>query len=79
VRNWRWERISADQVINVDEQDTVDRITGITGGAGADVVLELAPMAYQPVGDALRAVRHGGRVVIAGLKGDHPSRSTSTC
>ena len=35
----------------------------------ADVVLELTPLAAQPVLDAIEAVRHGGRVVLAGLKG----------
>ena len=37
--------------------------------SGADVVLELTPMATQPIRDALAAVRWGGRVVLAGLKG----------
>jgi threonine dehydrogenase-like Zn-dependent dehydrogenase len=35
----------------------------------ADVVVELTPVAAGPVTDALRSVRHGGRVVLAGLKG----------
>jgi threonine dehydrogenase-like Zn-dependent dehydrogenase len=59
----------ADYTINVDAEDTVPRVLDITGGALADVVLELTPMAEQPVRDALHAVRHGGRVVLAGLKG----------
>jgi threonine dehydrogenase-like Zn-dependent dehydrogenase len=33
------------------------------------VVLELTPVATQPMLDALLAARHGGRVVLAGLKG----------
>ena len=40
--------------------------------AGADIVLELTPMAVQPVLDAVHAVRWGGRVVLAGLKGGRP-------
>ncbi len=59
----------ADHTINVDEQDTVARVEDITGGELADVVLELTPMAAEPVRDAIKAVRHGGRVVLAGLKG----------
>lgn len=59
----------ADYTINVDEEDTVERVRDITGGALADVVLELTPMATQPITDAVQAVRHGGRVVLAGLKG----------
>lgn len=48
---------------------TVERVREITDGAMADVVLELTPMATAPVTDALLAARHGGRVVLAGLKG----------
>lgn len=62
----------ADHTINVDEEDAVEQVREITGGALADVVLELTPMAAQPVRDALQAARHGGRVVLAGLKGGKP-------
>jgi threonine dehydrogenase-like Zn-dependent dehydrogenase len=61
--------LGADHTINVDEEDVVARVTEITGGAMADVVLELTPMAAQPIGDAIEAVRHSGRIVLAGLKG----------
>ncbi|MGP4025915.1 zinc-dependent alcohol dehydrogenase [Actinomadura sp. 3N407] len=63
----------ADHTIVVDGDeavDTPDRVREITGGAMADVVVELTPMAAGPVTDALLAARHGGRVVLAGLKGD---------
>lgn len=59
----------ADHTIVVDEEDTVARVTEITDGELADVVLEMTPLAAQPLDDALRAVRHGGRIVVAGLKG----------
>jgi threonine dehydrogenase-like Zn-dependent dehydrogenase len=67
----------ADHTIVVDEADTVgannsltvQRVTEITDGQLADVTLELTPMATEPVTDALLATRHGGRVVLAGLKG----------
>jgi threonine dehydrogenase-like Zn-dependent dehydrogenase len=62
----------ADHTIDVEAEDTVARVGEITGGRLADVVLELTPMAADPVRDALRAVRHGGRVVLAGLKGGRP-------
>ena len=61
--------LGADHTIDVDREDTIERVREITGGALADVVLELTPMATQPVVDALEAVRHGGRVVLGGLKG----------
>ena len=62
----------ADHTINVEREDTVERVREITGGRLADLVLELTPMATQPVLHALQAVRHGGRVVLAGLKGGRP-------
>jgi threonine dehydrogenase-like Zn-dependent dehydrogenase len=63
----------ADHTIVVDGDDaenTVERVEEITGGQMADVALELTPMAAGPVSDALMAVRRGGRVVLAGLKGN---------
>jgi threonine dehydrogenase-like Zn-dependent dehydrogenase len=59
----------ADHTIDVEAEDTVARVLDITGGAGADIVLELTPMALSPILDAVHAVRWGGRVVLAGLKG----------
>jgi threonine dehydrogenase-like Zn-dependent dehydrogenase len=63
----------ADHTIVVDgdaAENTVERVTEITGGDMADVALELTPMAAEPITDALLAVRRGGRVVLAGLKGN---------
>ena len=59
----------ADHTIVADQEDTVARVTELTDGVLADLVLELTPMAAGPVSDALLAARHGGRVVLAGLKG----------
>jgi threonine dehydrogenase-like Zn-dependent dehydrogenase len=59
----------ADVAINVDEEDTVARVRELTGGDGVDVVLDVTPMAQQPVRDAIEAVRWGGTIVLAGLKG----------
>lgn len=64
--------LGADYVINVEEENTVQRVREITDGAGADVVLDVTPMAHQPVLDAIECVKHGGRVVLAGLKGRRP-------
>jgi threonine dehydrogenase-like Zn-dependent dehydrogenase len=63
----------ADHTIVVDgdaAENTVQRVEEITGGEMADVALELTPMAAEPITDALLAVRRGGRVVLAGLKGN---------
>jgi threonine dehydrogenase-like Zn-dependent dehydrogenase len=62
----------ADHTIDVEQEDVVERVREITGGTMADVVLELTPIAHQPVRDAIEAVRHGGRIVLAGLKGGAP-------
>jgi threonine dehydrogenase-like Zn-dependent dehydrogenase len=59
----------ADHIINVERENTVARVMDITDGVGADLVLDVTPLATQPVLDALEAVRHEGRVVLAGLKG----------
>jgi threonine dehydrogenase-like Zn-dependent dehydrogenase len=62
----------ADHTVNVDEEDTVEKVRDLTGGQGVDVALDLTPMATQPIHDAIEAVRHSGRVVLAGLKGQRP-------
>ena len=63
----------ADHTIVVDgdaAENTVERVSEITGGDLADLGLELTPMAAEPITDALLSVRRGGRVVLAGLKGN---------
>ncbi|MBB4931213.1 threonine dehydrogenase-like Zn-dependent dehydrogenase [Lipingzhangella halophila] len=62
-------RFGAEHTIVADEEDTVERVQEITDGTGVDVALELTPAASEPVSHALQATRHGGRVVLAGLKG----------
>jgi threonine dehydrogenase-like Zn-dependent dehydrogenase len=66
--------LGAGHTINVEEEDTVARVLQITGGDGVDVALELTPIATEPVTHAVEAIRHGGRVVLVGLKGGkaHP-------
>jgi len=59
----------ADVTINVEEEDTVARVRELTGGDGVDVVLDVTPMALSPIADAVDAVRWGGTIVLAGLKG----------
>jgi threonine dehydrogenase-like Zn-dependent dehydrogenase len=64
--------LGADHTVIVDGdegQDVVEAVTEITDGRMADVALEVTPMAAQPVTDAMKSVRHGGVVVLAGLKG----------
>jgi threonine dehydrogenase-like Zn-dependent dehydrogenase len=64
--------LGADYTINVDTENTVERVREITDGAGVDVAIDVTPMALQPIEDAMTSVRRGGRVVLAGLKGRKP-------
>ena len=59
----------ADHCIDVENEDSVQRVKEITGGRGADVVVDVSSYATQPVVDALSMVRMGGTVVLAGVKG----------
>lgn len=59
--------VGADHTIDVDAENLVEAVGRITGGAMADVVVDLTDAAA-PVGLALEAVRMGGRVLWAGLK-----------
>lgn len=62
----------ATHTIDVDNEDPVHRVKELTNGRGADVVIDVASYATQPVWDAMRMVRVGGRVVLAGMKGFKP-------
>ncbi len=64
--------LGADHCIDVDNEDPVARVKAITGGRGADVVVDVSAYATQPVADALRMVKMGGKIVLAGVKGFKP-------
>jgi len=59
----------ADHVINVEEENARSRVKELTGGRGADVVIEVSAYATEPVAEALHYVAAGGRIVLAGIKG----------
>lgn len=58
--------------IDVDNDNVVHRVKELTDGKGADVVVEVSSYATAPVAQALQLVRHGGRIVLAGVKGFKP-------
>lgn len=62
----------ADHTIDVDNQNTLQRVRELTNGKGVDIVVELSPYATDPVRDSLRYVRRGGTIVLAGVKGFRP-------
>lgn len=62
--------LGADHVIDVEsEPDVKRRVRELTGGRGADVVVEVSANSPEPVAEALHYVATGGRIVLAGVKG----------
>ncbi len=59
----------ADATIDVENEDVRLRVRELTGGRGADVVVEVSANATEPVAESLHYVRPGGRIVLAGVKG----------
>lgn len=57
-------KLGADHVINVRRQDAVAMVHELTGGKGADYVLECSG-APQAVNDAARMVNRGGKICLA--------------
>lgn len=53
--------------INYREEDFVERVAELTGGAGVDVILDVVGAKY--LGQNLRAMAVGGRLVVIGLQG----------
>ncbi|HKN12545.1 MAG TPA: zinc-binding dehydrogenase, partial [Candidatus Binatus sp.] len=58
----------ATHTINVDEQDPVHAVREITGGKGADVIVDVAAYSTSTVGQAIDMVKRGGTVILAGVK-----------
>ncbi len=59
------EKLGATHAINAGEQDTVEAIKELTGGRGADMVLEAAGT-VTTLKQAIKAVKTGGKVIIIG-------------
>jgi threonine dehydrogenase-like Zn-dependent dehydrogenase len=55
--------------IDVENEDAKTRVRELTGGRGADVVVDVSSYSTAPVAEALDYVAPGGRVVLAGVKG----------
>lgn len=61
--------LGADHTIDVEQEDVRGRVADLTGGRGADVVVEVSSYSTAPVAEALHLVAPGGRIVLAGVKG----------
>ncbi len=59
----------ADDVIDVEREDLRARVRELTGGRGADVIVEVASYTTEPVAEALWLAAPHARVVLAGVKG----------
>ena len=62
----------ATHTIDAERENVVERVKELTGGRGADVVIEVTAVATGPIVDAIDCAALGGRVVLAGVKGMKP-------
>jgi threonine dehydrogenase-like Zn-dependent dehydrogenase len=62
----------AHHTIDVENENACERIRELTGGRGADVVVDVSPYATEPVAESLDYVAAGGTIVLAGVKGFKP-------
>ena len=65
-------QFGADHVIDVQNEDSKQRIRELTDGRGAEVVVDVSSYATDPITDSLDYVATGGRIVLAGVKGFKP-------
>lgn len=65
--------LGAEATVNAETEDVVARVREVTGG-GAEVVVDTTPYAPQSLNDAVAIAVRKGRVVVAGLKGQRPTR-----
>ncbi|MGE7471946.1 zinc-dependent alcohol dehydrogenase [Bosea sp. NPDC003192] len=63
--------LGATAIINVEEENPVERVSELTLGAGADVVLDVSSGAVAPILQGIDMLKRGGRLVLAGLKGSN--------
>jgi len=69
-------RLGADHVIDVETQDVRKQVRELTGGALADIVLDVVPVSAETIADAVDIVKPGGTIVLAGIKGDNQTLKT---
>ena len=62
----------ADLTVNVETDDLRGVVREATDGRGADVVIDVTAYATEAVTQAIDLARQGGRVVLAGTKGQKP-------
>lgn len=60
--------LGATHVVNVDEEDAFERVSAITGGQLADVVIEVASGTSATIPQAIDLAAVSGTIVLAGIK-----------
>jgi threonine dehydrogenase-like Zn-dependent dehydrogenase len=65
--------LGADVTVDAESEDVVARVREATGG-GAEVVVDTTPYAPQSLNHAVAIAVRKGRIVVAGLKGQRPTR-----
>lgn len=61
--------LGAHHTIESDTENVAERVMAITNGRGVDVIVDVVPVATQPIVDAVEVARIGATVVLAGIKG----------
>jgi threonine dehydrogenase-like Zn-dependent dehydrogenase len=64
--------LGARHTIDVEQEDVRRRVRELTGGRGADVIVDVTAYATRPVAEALDYAAPGARVILAGTKGFVP-------
>jgi len=70
--------LGADAVVDVSQEDIVERVRDVTGGEMADVILDMSAGSTEPILQAIDLARPGGRIVLAGLKNGKPVEGLMT-
>jgi threonine dehydrogenase-like Zn-dependent dehydrogenase len=66
--------LGAHAMVNAETEDVVARVREVTGG-GAEVVVDTTPNAPESLNHAVAIAVRKGRIVVAGLKGQRPTRA----
>ena len=61
--------LGADHTIVVDQENTVEQVMALTGGQGADVIVDVVPASTHPIVNAIEVAAIGATIVIGGVKG----------
>jgi threonine dehydrogenase-like Zn-dependent dehydrogenase len=65
-------KFGADHCIDVQNENTVQRVRELTDGRGATVVVDVSSYSTEPVSESIRCAAPAGRIVLAGVKGFKP-------